>query len=235
MNWYSCFRKTISKWKFDQLDTNRNQFLSRKELRVLKKRIKKVVRPKSCAKDIDTHCDLDGDKVVSFPEWKLCLGITRSKKRSRNNNNNRKEDSGAKVTSQSTESIMSLFDDVMSDDQSEDFEAEAEPEGKFNAPMLRDSGETTFDCARERKMAEELDRLNPSSHVFIPECLTSGHFASAQCHEVTGYCWCVNDVTGRPIPGTSTQHVLPDCEHVSRKSRSHPDQGTNFRTFPIPT
>ena len=60
-------------------------------------------------------------------------------------------------------------------------------------------------------MAEETDRTDPESRIFIPECVGEGKYRQEQCHKSTGYCWCVDSTTGKPIPGTSTHNVMPDC------------------------
>lgn len=103
-------------------------------------------------------------------------------------------------------------------------------------PFLKETEASALDCFTERQMALELDKMEPEGHVFIPSCLATGQYAPAQCHTSTGYCWCVDDVTGRPIPGTSTHNVMPDCNVSSKRSpRRHPDEGTKFLTFPVPT
>ena len=62
-----------------------------------------------------------------------------------------------------------------------------------------------------------MDRADPEGGIFIPECLENGLYRNEQCHKSTGYCWCVDQNTGKPIPGTSTQHVTPKCDE--RKQR----------------
>jgi len=38
----------------------------------------------------------------------------------------------------------------------------------------------------------------------VPRCRTEdGAYTDEQCHNATGYCWCVTD-DGKPIPGSST-------------------------------
>ena len=66
-------------------------------------------------------------------------------------------------------------------------------------------------------MAEDMDRADPEGGIFIPECLANGLYRNEQCHKSTGYCWCVDQNSGKPIPGTSTQHVTPKCDE--RKQR----------------
>ena len=246
-------------WKFDQLDKNSDRLLRRKEIRVVKWLIKKIVRPKSCARTFDLYCDLDEDTKVMVTEWTLCLGI--------NNNDhgvsspsNRDDDEltqQGSMTSQQrsmtplpndvTDADEENFDDVMGLgvfspnllDYNYNFPQKADSlESDLNqAPFLTEKGANVLDCASEREMALELDRRQPEGHVFIPHCLATGQYAPAQCHTSTGYCWCVDDVTGRPVPGTSTHNVKPDCDIIAsrRQPRRHPDEGMQFLTFPVPT
>ncbi|KAJ3613554.1 hypothetical protein NHX12_019801 [Muraenolepis orangiensis] len=59
-------------------------------------------------------------------------------------------------------------------------------------------------CDQERKSALEEARQSPREAIFIPDCAPAGLYKPVQCHQSTGYCWCVLVDTGRPIPGTST-------------------------------
>ena len=63
-----------------------------------------------------------------------------------------------------------------------------------------------------------MDRIDPEGRIFIPECRPDGKYRSAQCHKSTGYCWCVNEDNGKPIPGTSTHNVTPDCSTANYRS-----------------
>lgn len=52
---------------------------------------------------------------------------------------------------------------------------------------------------------------------YIPACSDDGNYARQQCHPSTGYCWCVDPVTGKEIAETS---VPPggnsiDCDPVT--------------------
>eukprot|EP00058_Branchiostoma_floridae_P024527 XP_002610017.1 hypothetical protein BRAFLDRAFT_129208 [Branchiostoma floridae] len=68
-------------------------------------------------------------------------------------------------------------------------------------------------CELDRQKAlDDQRRSPPGTGLYIPECNPDGSYKSEQCHKDTGYCWCVVRSTGRPIPGTSTQHSMPDCE-----------------------
>ncbi|XP_052766737.1 SPARC-related modular calcium-binding protein 1-like isoform X9 [Mya arenaria] len=73
------------------------------------------------------------------------------------------------------------------------------------------------DCRTEREGALEQDHDNPDAGIFVPTCTPEGTWAHAQCHNSTGYCWCVDENTGRPIVGTSTHGVRPDCDFVKER------------------
>ena len=73
------------------------------------------------------------------------------------------------------------------------------------------------DCFVERSKAEESERNDPDAKIFVPECRDGGLFRREQCHKHTGYCFCVDEHTGRHIPGTSIQHSLPDCSNAEVK------------------
>lgn len=60
-------------------------------------------------------------------------------------------------------------------------------------------------CDQERQSALDEARQNPREAIFIPDCGPGGLYKPVQCHQSTGYCWCVLVDTGRPIPGTSTR------------------------------
>ena len=170
----------MAKWKFNQLDENFDRLLRRKEIRALKRLVKKIVRPKSCAKTFDIYCDLDGDTKVTLTEWTLCLGI--------NNNNhvsspgNNEEDDGdfthTRMTSQRRDSdadednydVMGVFSPSLLDynnhnnpENTDGFESDLNQQ-----PFLMESDNNVLDCLSERERALELDKLEPDGHVFIP-------------------------------------------------------------------
>lgn len=67
--------KRIIEWKFAVLDKDNNNKLQRTEIRSLKKMIKKLVKPKACAKTFEDYCDIDNDKRIAPSEWSICLGV----------------------------------------------------------------------------------------------------------------------------------------------------------------
>ncbi|KAG5265954.1 hypothetical protein AALO_G00248230 [Alosa alosa] len=71
-------------------------------------------------------------------------------------------------------------------------------------------------CDQERQSALDESRQNPREAIFIPDCGPQGLYKPVQCHQSTGYCWCVLVDTGRPIPGTSTRYQTPECDNDAR-------------------
>ncbi|XP_052001377.1 SPARC-related modular calcium-binding protein 1-like isoform X2 [Xyrauchen texanus] len=71
-------------------------------------------------------------------------------------------------------------------------------------------------CDQERQSALDEARQNPREAIFIPDCGLLGLYKPVQCHQSTGYCWCVLVDTGRPIPGTSARYKIPECNSAAR-------------------
>ena len=74
--------KRVIDWKFDQLDKNHDGYLNRREFRVLRRLVRKVVRPKRCTKNFPRLCDSDQDRKISRSEWSVCLGVGINSKQS---------------------------------------------------------------------------------------------------------------------------------------------------------
>ncbi|XP_067311082.1 SPARC-related modular calcium-binding protein 1 isoform X6 [Pseudorasbora parva] len=75
-------------------------------------------------------------------------------------------------------------------------------------------------CDQERQTAQDEARQNPREAIFIPDCGLQGLYKPVQCHQSTGYCWCVLVDTGRPIPGTSARYKKPECDSAARSRDS---------------
>ena len=56
---------------------------------------------------------------------------------------------------------------------------------------------------------------------YIPQCDDNDSFSAVQCHESTGYCWCVNTKTGRPVSDLYPREVLPNCSCESQFIVTH--------------
>ncbi|XP_046902510.1 SPARC-related modular calcium-binding protein 1 isoform X3 [Hypomesus transpacificus] len=90
-------------------------------------------------------------------------------------------------------------------------------------------------CDQERQSALDEARQNPREAIFIPDCGPRGLYKPVQCHQSTGYCWCVLVDTGRPIPGTSTRYQNPQCDSAARSRISDvedPFQGRDLTGCP---
>ncbi|XP_026165806.1 SPARC-related modular calcium-binding protein 1 isoform X2 [Mastacembelus armatus] len=92
-------------------------------------------------------------------------------------------------------------------------------------------------CDQERQSALDEARQNPHEAIFIPDCGPGGLYKPIQCHQSTGYCWCVLVDTGRPIPGTSTSlfsvcltHMLPCSPLCNRYQMPECDEAARSRT-----
>lgn len=57
------------------MDLNKDNKLSEKELRGLKRLVRRVIRPEPCAKTFTKYCDLNQDRKVAPSEWSICLGV----------------------------------------------------------------------------------------------------------------------------------------------------------------
>ena len=67
--------KRVVEWKFSELDTDQDNQLRKKEIRSLTRMVRKLVKPKSCARNFVKHCDLDQNRKIARNEWSVCLGV----------------------------------------------------------------------------------------------------------------------------------------------------------------
>uniref|UniRef100_H3BHA0 SPARC related modular calcium binding 1 n=1 Tax=Latimeria chalumnae TaxID=7897 RepID=H3BHA0_LATCH len=104
-------------------------------------------------------------------------------------------------------------------------------ESKVNRTIKR-TPESPPSCEHERRDAIDEAQLHQHEGTFIPECEADGRYKIVQCHQATGYCWCVRIETGRPIPGTSTRNFLPDC--TTDMGLQNTELGTLFRDRALP-
>ncbi|XP_034530523.1 SPARC-related modular calcium-binding protein 1 isoform X2 [Notolabrus celidotus] len=107
-------------------------------------------------------------------------------------------------------------------------------ENKQNSSSSRKQ-EKVPSCDQERQSALDEARQNPREAIFIPDCGPGGLYKPVQCHQSTGYCWCVLVDTGRPIPGTSTRYQTPECDGAARSRISDtedPFQGRDLTGCP---
>ncbi|XP_076758691.1 SPARC related modular calcium binding-like protein magu isoform X3 [Xylocopa sonorina] len=73
------------------------------------------------------------------------------------------------------------------------------------------------DCLTDRRSVLEDERQHSQEKFYVPECTPDGRYNRVQCY--SGYCWCVYQDTGKPIPGTSSKDRTPNCNPVPTPSR----------------
>ncbi|XP_026474215.1 SPARC-related modular calcium-binding protein 1-like [Ctenocephalides felis] len=297
-------------WKFSSMDSNKDGWLDKNEYRELKRLVKKIVKPRRCARTFGRACDLDHDDKLSKTEWEDCLsreGINRKlnfiyswkdtsgSSASSSSNNHRKPSypiSGVTtverlqpvnrggnfpVSSTSHRPInvsppswskmgpRPILDD--SEEDSDDFDEEEEDfdddvgdlghhlpplggsggpgglggsggrqqvlHGSVSHPLVntkfggRDSNsgkggflreDSDSDCLSDRAAVLD-EQLVAVSDPYVPECTADGRYQRVQCYGSTGYCWCVQEDSGKPIAGTSTKDKKPQCDALPTPSR----------------
>ncbi|XP_044292227.1 SPARC-related modular calcium-binding protein 1 isoform X4 [Varanus komodoensis] len=104
-------------------------------------------------------------------------------------------------------------------------------DSKLNSSSMKNS-EKVNSCDQERQSALEEAKQNPREGIVIPECAPGGLYKPVQCHQSTGYCWCVLVDTGRPLPGTSTRYETPVCESNARSRIPENDDPFKDRELP---
>lgn len=85
-----------------------------------------------------------------------------------------------------------------------------------NDPSIQ--AEIESDCNSDRAAALEEQKAGTTA-LYVPECTPDGRYQQIQCYKSTGYCWCVNEDTGKNIPGTSTKDKKPQCDLIVPLSR----------------
>ncbi|XP_030854643.1 SPARC-related modular calcium-binding protein 1 isoform X7 [Strongylocentrotus purpuratus] len=180
------WEKQVIEWKFGSLDENEDANLDSKELKPLLRLMKKIIKPKVCAKDFVKICDLDADDRLTEMEWSLCLGVD------------------------------NIHDGHWSDSSDNENEQPEEPTVDSGGPQDGRSNVPVLSCETERLRALEEQERTSASVVFVPQCTITGDYMAVQCHEQMQYCWCVYVDTGKPIPGTSVRDsTKEDCSPLA--------------------
>ncbi|XP_061933709.1 SPARC-related modular calcium-binding protein 1 isoform X2 [Apis cerana] len=73
------------------------------------------------------------------------------------------------------------------------------------------------DCLTDRQSVLEDEKQHSQEKFYVPACTPDGRYHRVQCY--SGYCWCVYQDTGKPIPGTSSKNHTPNCNPVPTPSR----------------
>lgn len=222
--------KEVVEWKFSQLDEDRDGVLKKKELKMFRAEVKKVVRPRRCGRSFFTFCDLDTDRRISRQEWNSCIGIeenisfklfqilsSEEDKEKRRQEQLRKQHGG-----------LTALEIATSDRHDRPRDQESSPslfQRQFGGLVEEPDEEVAevVDCIAERRAATEEARTD-NSGAYIPECSPGGQYKPVQCHKSTGYCWCVDQASGRPIPGTSVKNSRPDCNRPKKIIQHSPQR-----------
>ncbi|XP_054913081.1 SPARC-related modular calcium-binding protein 1 isoform X5 [Poeciliopsis prolifica] len=101
-------------------------------------------------------------------------------------------------------------------------------ENKQNSSTSRRQ-EKVPSCDQERQNALNEAQQSSRESIIIPDCGSGGLYKPVQCHQHTGYCWCVLVDTGRPIPGTSTLYKTPECDEGARSYVPDPEDPFHVR------
>lgn len=224
-------RKEVAEWKFEQLDTDRDGVLKKKELKGFRSDIKKVLRPRRCGSSFVRYCDQDSDRKISKHEWRSCIGIEEnisfnlfSKLMSEEDEARRVEERRAKGEEgrggqqrqpgqqQDQAAPPSLYTRQFGTSATAEENSEDDGVGQVEEPV---------DCATARLESAQ-EAMQGSEGMFIPECDREGRYLPVQCYKSEGYCWCVEPATGRPIPGTSTRHAAPQCGSAAERISAKP-------------
>ncbi|SPP73619.1 SPARC-related modular calcium-binding protein 2 isoform X1 [Drosophila guanche] len=67
-------------------------------------------------------------------------------------------------------------------------------------------------CWVDQAVALEEQGHGGKSRFYVPECMPDGRYQRIQCYSSTPYCWCVNEDTGKNIPGTWVKNKPPQCD-----------------------
>ncbi|EDW74513.2 uncharacterized protein Dwil_GK21959 [Drosophila willistoni] len=86
---------------------------------------------------------------------------------------------------------------------------------KTSAETTNNENEGETNCWTDQTVALEEQSHGGKSVLYVPECMPDGRYQREQCYHSTPYCWCVNEDTGKHIPGTSVKNQRPQCDVVS--------------------
>ncbi|XP_017777976.1 PREDICTED: SPARC-related modular calcium-binding protein 2 [Nicrophorus vespilloides] len=212
----------VLEWKFDNMNLDKNEHLDRNEYKDLKRLVKKVVKPKRCAKSFAKACDMNRDQMITKHEWAQCL--------TRDGKDEKAGGEEAQNLDQDEEDEADEGEDIhlppyrpssILTDGSRNFNGGTNYDD--DSSERRDEDETG--CLSDRKTA-----LGEGTQLYVPECTPDGRYAKVQCYKSAGYCFCVNEDTGKNIAGTAVKDQVPKCDQivtVSRSMKGCPDDKKN--------
>uniref|UniRef100_A0A0K2TMA6 SPARCrelated modular calciumbinding protein 1like [Bombus impatiens] n=1 Tax=Lepeophtheirus salmonis TaxID=72036 RepID=A0A0K2TMA6_LEPSM len=221
-------KKEMVDWKFQKLDSDGNGIIKRREFGDFRKGVKRMSRNKQCAVTFWRYCDMNNDKKMTPTEWNTCLGVD------------------VNVSFRLFLSLNAKEDPLK---QRQDSVKAKEKPSFVKSPSILNSGRQTMDTSRgdnsnQKAKGCRQGRSKTSSlgseDAFVPECTSNGKYQRVQCFTSTGYCWCADEETGAPIPGTSIRNARPQCtdEDISsrmKESSSNPiSTGRAWKKCPEP-
>ncbi|KAL1226880.1 putative SPARC-like protein-related modular calcium-binding protein [Trichinella spiralis] len=192
-------RKIID-WKFNRLDLNRDGKISAQEMRNLRRMVHSaIIQPTSCADRFPKYCDLDHDRKISRSEWAVCMGVDIN----RISLNVIRGLQAASLWASSNAAAGNGFG--LREKSSQNAIADTQEEEKT-------------DCKSQRQKALEDHKRTPTSGIYIPVCKGENDrlFQQVQCHKLTGFCWCAEPESGKPIPNTSAKNARPVCDQKEK-------------------
>lgn len=139
----------ILEWKFNAVDTNKNNRLDKNEFKELKRLVKKIIKPKRCARSFGKNCDEDNDERLTLSEWNSCF-TTDASSRGPNLAGGSNGDGGGSTTNGFSSSSINL---VNSNNGASNFE-EDEDDGS-------DQHSDDYDEDYEEEQIDDIPRLGP--------------------------------------------------------------------------
>lgn len=213
--------ETVLDWKFGQLDRDRSGFLSRDEYAEVRRVVRRVARPRRCARAFAKLCDLDRDLRIARHEWTACLALHLNP-----------EPGEATPDDDVTPDEGGVVGEGLDGPEGEDGFSGVLQEGAM--PLMEsgahsllgedgpdnqeDSEPEANNCLSDQRTALDEQKLG-TEEMYVPECTQDGRYEKVQCYKSTGYCWCVHEDSGKPIPGTSLKDAHPKCDSVQAPSR----------------
>lgn len=98
-------------------------------------------------------------------------------------------------------------------------------------------------CGKEKLCKKRFDEILSSFPatplgLFVPKCLDDGGYRAIQCHNSTGYCWCVddfgNELAGTRVRGQQNCSASTDQKFTLCQSRYNHASEINERGRPVP-
>ncbi|XP_052701265.1 SPARC-related modular calcium-binding protein 1-like isoform X2 [Crassostrea angulata] len=216
----------VIEWKFNQLDSNKDDILKRRETRTIKRMVRKLIQPKACARRFLEYCDSDRDRMIQRKEWTFCL------------NTNANSISRRIFYSLTTDPNEKKTDNDDQDDSSPKVQKAiiggqgiSRPGLSPQHPNIADSRPDTEvirkSCLEEQASSLSQQSVDPNGGIYIPQCTPDGKFNIVQCHK---YCWCADQETGTPLKGIkailaskgppncniTAERAMPGCPFIKK-------------------